>query len=72
LSEILLTKKNKKGLEKITDIKKSIGAYRFEKGNLFIYLKTGQGFDVSALRADNLSELIAPKQVFVISIAKIP
>ncbi len=66
-SEILLTKKNKKGLEKTTDIKKSIGSYRFECENLFIYLKTGQGSEVPALRADNLLELIAPKQIFEIT-----
>ena len=33
----------RKGLEKITDVKKSIGSYRFEDESLFIYLKTGQG-----------------------------
>ena len=67
LSEILLTKKNKKGLEKTTDIKKSIGSYRFEEGSLFIYLKTGQGSDVPALRADSLMELIAPKEIFEVT-----
>ena len=67
LSEILLTKKNKKGLEKTTDIKKSIGSHRFENESLFIYLKTGQGSDVPALRADNLLELIAPEQIFEIT-----
>ena len=30
LSEIFMTKKNKKGLEKTTDIKKSMGPYRLE------------------------------------------
>ena len=62
--EILLTKKNKKGLEKTTDIKKSIGSYRFEDDSLFIHLKTGQGSEIPALRADNLMELIAPSQIF--------
>ena len=50
MSEVLLTKKNKKGLEKTTDIKKSIGSYRFEEYNLLIYLKTSQGSKVSILR----------------------
>lgn len=49
LSEILLTKKNKKDLRKTTDIKKSIDSYRFEKESLFIYLKVGQGSDIPAL-----------------------
>ena len=66
-SEILLTKKNKKGLEKTTDIKKSIGSYRFEGENLFIYLKTGQGSDVPALRADSLMALVAPDVIFEIT-----
>jgi radical SAM-linked protein len=43
---ILITKKNKKGLEKTTDFKKSIGSYRFEENSLFIHLKTGQGSDI--------------------------
>lgn len=67
LSEILMTKKNKKGLEKTTDIKRSIGSYRFEKGSLFIYLKTGQGSEIPALRADNLMELAAPGVIFEIT-----
>ncbi len=67
LSEILLTKKNKKGLEKTTDIKKSIGSYRFDEESLFIYLKTGQGSEVPALRADSLMELIAPRRIFEIT-----
>ncbi len=65
--EILLTKKNKKGLEKTTDIKKSIGSHRFEGESLFIYLKAGQGSDIPALRADNLLELIAPNQIFEVT-----
>ena len=63
-AEILMTKKNKKGLEKTTDIKRSIGLYRFENGSLFIHLKTGQGSEVPALRADSLMELIAPEEIF--------
>ena len=62
-----MTKKNKKGLEKTTDIKRSIGSYRFEKGSLFIYLKTGQGSEIPALRADNLMELAAPGVIFEIT-----
>lgn len=40
--EILLTKKNKKGILKTTNIKSSIKSYRFEDESLFIVLKTGQ------------------------------
>lgn len=64
---ILITKKNKKGLEKITDFKKSVGSYRFENNSLFIYLKTGQGSDIPALRADDLMKLVNPDQIFEIT-----
>ena len=65
--EILIKKKNKKGLEKITDVKKSIGSYRFEDESLFIYLKTGQGSEISALRADKLMELVDSERIFNIT-----
>ena len=67
LPEILLTKKNKKGQEKTTDIKKSIGSHRFEGDSLFIFLKVGQGSEIPALRADSLMELIAPNQIFEVT-----
>lgn len=65
--EILITKKNKKGFEKTTNYKKSIGAYRFEDESLFICLKTGQGSDVPALRADSLMKLVSENQIFEIT-----
>jgi len=65
--EIFIEKKNKKGLLKKTDIKQSIKSYRFEDENLFIVLKTGQGTDIPALRADVLMNLIAPDVVFDIT-----
>ena len=64
---ILITKKNKKGLEKTTDFKKSIGSYRFEENSLFIYLKTGQGSEIPALRADSLIELVDKNRIFNIT-----
>ena len=64
---ILITKKNKKGLEKTTDFKKSIGSYRFEEDSLFIYLKTGQGSEIPALRADSLMELVDKERIFNIT-----
>jgi len=51
--EIILTKKNKKGLIKKINIKPSIKSYRFEDENLFIILKTGQ----SEQRAQRLAGL---------------
>lgn len=65
--EILVERKNKKGLIKKTDIKKSIGAYRFENECLFIVLRTGQGNDIPPLRADVLMNLIAPDEIFNIT-----
>ena len=67
LSEILMTKKNKKGLEKTTDIKKSIGSYRFSDDSLFIHLKTGQGSEIPALRADSLMEIVNKDMIFDIT-----
>lgn len=66
-SEILITKKNKKGFEKTIDFKNSIRAYRFEKENLFICLKTGQGSDIPPLRADDLVKLFNQNQIFEIT-----
>ena len=66
-NEILTKKKNKKGLEKTTDFKKSIGNYRFEEYSLFIHLKTGQGSDIPALRADSLMELVDKERIFNIT-----
>lgn len=45
--EILLTKKNKKGFLKTTNIKPAIKSYRFEGESLFMVLKTGQGVNDS-------------------------
>ena len=64
---ILITKKNKKGLEKTTDFKKSIGSYRFTEDSLFIHLKTGQGSEIPALRADSLMELVDRNRIFNIT-----
>ena len=64
--EIFIEKKNKKGLIKKTDIKQSIKSYRFEDENLFIVLKTGQGTEIPALRADVLMNIIAPDVPFEI------
>ncbi len=65
--EILIEKKNKKGLVNKIDIKRSIGSHCFEGDCLFIVLKTGQGTDVPPLRADVLLNLIAPGVVFEIT-----
>ena len=64
---VLITKKNKKGLEKTTDFKKSIGSYRFTEDSLFIHLKTGQGSEIPALRADSLMELVDENRIFNIT-----
>lgn len=65
--EILISKKNKKGIEKTTDFKKSVGTYRFEGGSLYIFLKTGQGSEIPALRADSLMQLVNPERLFDIT-----
>lgn len=80
--EILLTKKNKKGFLKTTNIKPSIKSFRFEGESLFIVLKTGQvGLqkneqsccdkkiqqDLPAVRADDLMKIISPDILFDIT-----
>ena len=72
--EILIKKKNKKGLIKKTDVKQSIKSYRYENNSLYIVLKTGQSAinkedgtvesGIPALRADVLMNLIAPDVTF--------
>ncbi len=63
--KIYIEKKNKKGL--ITDIKQAIKSYRFEKDCLFITLKSGQGTDIPAVRADVVMNLIAENIPFNIT-----
>ena len=65
--EIFIEKKNKKGLIKKINIKSSIKSYRFDDDCLFIILKTGQGSDIPALRADVLMNVIEPETVFDIT-----
>lgn len=62
--EILLTKKNKKGLLKTSNIKSSIKSYRFENDDLYLILKTGQGSEIPAVRADDVMNLICEDMVF--------
>ncbi len=65
--EILIEKKNKKGLVKKVDIRKSIGSHRYEDDCLYMVLKTGQGSEIPPLRADVLMEIIAPGVLFDIT-----
>lgn len=67
LPQILITKKNKKGNDKTTDYKKSVGSYRFEDNSLYIHLKVGQGSEIPAFRADDLMKLIEPNEIFEIT-----
>ena len=65
--QILISKKNKKGLEKTTDFRKSVGTYRFEDNSLYIFLKAGQGSEIPALRADSLMQLVNSDKLFDIT-----
>lgn len=72
--EILLTKKNKKGFLKTTNVKSAIKSFRFEANSLFIVLKAGQAGGqqdpVPALRADDLMKIISPEVLFNIKRVK--
>ncbi len=67
--EILLTKKNKKGILKTINIKSSINSFEFKDKSLLIVLKAGQG-EIPALRADDLMKIIAPDILFDITRVK--
>lgn len=62
--DILLTKKNKKGILKNINIKPAIKSYDFSGECLSIVLKAGQGSDIPAVRADDLMKIIAPDILF--------
>ncbi|MBQ9688444.1 DUF2344 domain-containing protein, partial [bacterium] len=62
--EILLEKKNKKGILKTTNVKPSIKNYYFDENSLIIELKTGQSGEIPALRADDLMKKIMPEAIF--------
>lgn len=68
--EILLTKKNKKGLITKTNVKPAVKSFRFEGESLFTVLKTGQDSDIPALRADDLMKIAAPDILFDIKRTK--
>lgn len=52
--EILLTKKNKKGILKTTNIKPAVKSFRFDGESLFIVLKSGQGLPQNGQTAEEL------------------
>ena len=62
--DIVLTKKNKKGILKNINIKPAIKLYDFSGECLSIVLKAGQGSDIPAVRADDLMKIIAPDILF--------
>ena len=64
--EVLISKKNKKGLQKTINIKPSVYSYKFEDESLFIVLKTGQNCDIPAVRVDDFMKLIGEPYNFEI------
>lgn len=68
--EILIEKKNKKGLLKTINIKSSIKSYRFENENLFLILKTGQQSEIPSVRADIVMNLVDENAIFDIKRTK--
>ena len=58
LEEIIISKKNKKGLQKTINIKPSICSYKFEDNCLFIVLRTGQNSEIPTVRIDDFMNLI--------------
>lgn len=58
LEEIIISKKNKKGLQKTINIKPSVYSYRFDDESLFIVLRTGQNSEIPTVRIDDFMNLI--------------
>lgn len=58
LEEIIISKKNKKGLQKTINIKPSVYSYKFDDESLFIVLRTGQNSEIPAVRIDDFMNLI--------------
>ncbi len=69
--EVLIEKKNKKGLIQKINIRNSIGAYRFEDDSLFIVLKAGHNSgEIPSVRADVVMNAIAPNVLFELTRTK--
>ena len=65
--EIFLTKKTKKGVDKLINIKPSVKDVEFKDNKLLVTLKTGQNTDIPALRADDLMKIFYPGEKFNIT-----
>src|SRR5574344_609447 len=65
--EIFLKKKNKKGVEKIINIKQSVKDTDLKENDLFVTLKTGQNADIPSVRADDLMKIFYPDMKFNIT-----
>ena len=65
--EIFLTKKTKKGVDKLINIKHSVRDVEFKDNKLYVTLKTGQNQEIPALRADDLMKIFYPEAKFNIT-----
>jgi len=63
---LFIKKKNKKGIEKSINIRKSIKSIKVFDNFLEVILKTGQNSEIPALRADEFAKLIDEEQIFKI------
>ena len=65
--EIFLTKKSKKGIDKLINIKQSVKDVELEKNTLYVTLKTGQNQEIPSVRADVLMKFFYPEDNFNIT-----
>jgi len=65
--EIFLKKKNKKGIDKLVNIKQSVKDVEIEKGKLYVTLKAGQNQEIPAVRADDFMKIFYPEDKFNIT-----
>lgn len=69
-TELVIEKKNKKGITKTINIKPSVKSIEEKSGKIVMILKTGQNTEIPSLRADDAIELFLPNIKFEIKRTK--
>lgn len=65
--EIFLTKKTKKGIDKLINVKQSVRDVDIKDNKLYVTLKTGQNSDIPSVRADDFMKIFYPETKFNIT-----
>ena len=65
--EIFLTKKTKKGIDKLINVKQSVKDVDIKDNKLYVTLKSGQNSDIPSVRADDFMKIFYPETKFNIT-----